>query len=210
MARYYDEEGYEQPRPRPQFNAYLFMIGLLCTVILLGIGLLNFRPELILPSTAPATVGNIGRQAPPDARSTNGGASQPRAQEQAAPDIAINAYNATSQARYDAAVLTSVQAPAPATPDLGPLPLNSAGAPVIDRRQQQQQYLALQLAEQERLDALNYATLKAQAEAEIANRQPDVSYEDAKALLGGRDPCSVPRANPHTCALGLYKPTPVR
>ena len=91
-----------------------------------------------------------------------------------------------------------------------PLPLNSAGEPVIDQAQQQQMNLSLQLAEQEGNAAAD-AQLAAQREAANADamsRAPDVSYQEAVDLLH-RDPCHVPRANPATCAQGLYKPTPV-
>jgi len=119
-------------------------------------------------------------------------------------DSGLAGNDATAQAMYDAAVRAGEPLAATPVPDLGPLPLNSAGEPVINTVQQQQLDQSAWLAAQE-----------AQAEVanaratDVASRPADVSYEDAKALLG-RDPCHVPRADPHTCAQGLYKPTPIR
>jgi len=199
MTRYYDEEGYELPRPRVS-NVYLFLIALLCMIILLGIGLIRFRPDLILPSvtiTQPAPAGNVGGQAPAVVRGTN---SAPRAQATPIPGIA------QSPAEADQLYADAIATAQPAAPAIvpAPLPLNSAGAPIIDARQQEQQQLALELAAQEALQAQRAAQL-----SDAYSRAPDVSYEDAKALLG-RDPCHVPRADPATCSRGLYKPTPVQ
>ena len=105
------------------------------------------------------------------------------------------------QAAVDAANAGSGPAPDAALPEL---PLSSAGEPVIDRAQQAQLAQSAQLAADEQVAALRAAAL-----ADDANRAPDVSYADAVALLH-RDPCHVPRADPATCARGLFKPTPVR
>lgn len=126
----------------------------------------------------------------------------------------IDAYNAKAQAEYDRLTTGNPSGnqsgAAIATPTAVSLPFNSVGRPVISAEQQAQHRLSLQLAEQE-ANAAADAALKAQRDAALADAQsraPDVSYEDAKAMLH-RDPCSVPRANPHTCKQGLFKPTPV-
>jgi hypothetical protein len=200
MARYYDEDDYPRRRRQGGFNVYLFMIALLCTIILLGIGLLHFRPELFVSNTAPGEYrNNVGEQ------TTHTPRTDPVATSAPAVDTAINAYNATSQAQYDAAVLTtSNQTVATATPDLGPLPLNSAGAPIIDQVQQQQLNFSAEMAAQEALDSVANARA-----TDVASRPPDVSKADAEAMMH-RDLCHVPRADPHTCEQGLYKPTPVQ
>jgi hypothetical protein len=123
------------------------------------------------------------------------------------PGIAQSA--AESQAMYEATAQAARTAPesAPAvwsTAIPAPLPLNSAGAPIIDRVQQQQIEQSAQMAADEQQAALRAAQL-----ADAQSRAPDVSYADAVQLLH-RDPCHVPRADPATCSRGLFKPTPVQ
>ena len=175
-------------------------IKLIVATAIVGAVLIDMFPK---PSSAPTQqatqyVINVGIQGNHAVRSNTAPiVSAP------AVDDGLAGNDATAQAMYDAAVLAGEPAATPA-PDLGPLPVNSAGEPVISAVQQQQLNMSAELAAQE-------------AQAEVANaratdvssRAPDVSYEDAKALLG-RDPCHVPRADPHTCAQGLYKPTPIR
>jgi hypothetical protein len=111
--------------------------------------------------------------------------------------------DATATAMYQAAVQAQ-------QPVAAPLPLNSASQPVISAAQQQQMTQSLQLAEQEG-DAVADQQLRAQRAAAYGAagmRPPDVSA-DQVATMTGRNPCAVPRADPHTCAQGLFKPTPV-
>lgn len=205
MAHYYDQDGYPV-RPRRSILetiAYMLIFGIIGLTAFLAWPALSVRisdqlsGSIILPT---AQIGNVGGQAPPSVRGTN--PDPVAAPAQAAPNVdqSIDAYNATATAEYNAAVAS----PAAPTPAPAPLPLNSAGEPVIDRTQQQQLDMSAQMAADEQ-----QAALLAAQNADAANRAPDVSYEDAKKLLG-RDPCSVPRANPHTCARGLFKPTPVQ
>jgi hypothetical protein len=163
-------------------------------------------PDIAGAPSAPERA--VGGQAPKEVRGAFRGSDTFTPKE---PQAAINDYNATAQAEYDAAIKAGenpVLVQQAATPL--PLPLNSQGEPVISHAQQQQMQQSLFLAEQEGATAVDaqMAAQRATADAEALNRPPDVSYEEAKALLG-RDPCSVPRANPHTCSQGLYKPTPV-
>lgn len=168
-------------------------------------------PEIAFTPGLPerARGGAVGGQAPKDVRGTFRGSDT---YSPIPPEAAINAYNATAQAEYDAAIQAGAQNPPivfqVATPP--PLPLNSAGEPVISQAQQQQMQQSLELAEQEGAAAVDQQLADQRAAQNAADlaRPPDVSYEDAKKLLG-RDPCSVPRANPVTCKQGLYKPTPV-
>jgi hypothetical protein len=159
-------------------------------------------PDILYsPGLPEQSRGAEGGLAPKDLRGTFGG-SDTRTDVQSD----IDAYNAKER---DAAVDNQSGAVV-ATPTAVSLPLNSAGQPVISAEQQQQMNLSLQLAEQEGNAAAD-AAMKAQRDAALADaasRAPDVSYEDAKEMLH-RDPCSVPRANPHTCKQGLFKPTPV-
>jgi hypothetical protein len=155
-----------------------------------------------IQSTAPA-LGNVGGQAPPDVRGSN-----PERAIVATPIPGIAQSEAEAISLYQTAVAASGAPPSPIpqlpTPNpAAPLPLNSAGAPVIDRQQQQQLELSAQMAADEQQAALQAAQL-----ADAESRAPDVSKEDAEQMLH-RDLCSVPRANPHTCAQGLFKPTPI-
>jgi len=154
-----------------------------------------FRQRVGLAPTTPPTSARpaIGNQAPPEVRS-----SYPISAAPALPNVAQN--DATAQVQYQAAIDAANGAqPTPAPV----LPLNSAGQPIIDARQQEQQAQALQLAADEAAQAARAAQL-----ADAAQRPPDVSA-DQVATMTGRNPCAVPRADPATCATGLYKPTPV-
>lgn len=153
--------------------------------------------------TAPASA--VGGQAPPSVRGSY--ADSPAIAATPIPGIAQSA--AESQAMYEATAQAARTAPesAPAvwsTAIPAPLPLNSAGAPIIDRVQQQQIEQSAQMAADEQQAALRAAQL-----ADAQSRAPDVSYADAVQLLH-RDPCHVPRADPATCSRGLFKPTPVQ
>jgi hypothetical protein len=161
----------------------------------------ELAPPLALPT---AQIGNVGGQAPPSVRGSY--ADSPPAIATPIPGIAQSA--AESQAMYEATAQAARTAPesAPAvwsTAIPAPLPLNSAGAPIIDRVQQQQIEQSAQMAADEQQAALRAAQL-----ADAASRAPDVSYADAVQLLH-RDPCHVPRADPATCSQGLFKPTPI-
>jgi hypothetical protein len=172
-------------------------------VILMGIAVVAFviflYPDIAGAPSAPERA--VGGQAPKDIRGVfSGSDTRVNAPPVATPIPGIAQSTEEAEQMYQEAI----QQAAP------PLPLNSVGQPVISQEQQAQQSLSLQLAEQEGAVAVDaqLAAQRATADAEALSRPPDVSYEDAKALLG-RDPCSVPRANPHTCMNGLYKPTPV-
>jgi hypothetical protein len=158
------------------------------------------------PTAAPA--GNVGGQAPPAVRGTNPEPAAPRAiVSTPIPGIAQN--EAESLRMYQATAQVAPSAPqsemaAPSTPQAAPLPQNSAGEPVIDAVQQQQLDMSAQMAADEQQAAILAAQL-----ADAASRAPDVSKEEAEQMMH-RDLCSVPRANPHTCDRGLFKPTPVQ
>jgi hypothetical protein len=154
-------------------------------------------------ATPTAPQGNVGGQAPPAVRGTNPEPIAPAPRALATPIPGIAQSETEADKLYDALVQSSIAPPAAATPEAAPLPLSSAGAPVIDARQQEQQQQSLELAAQEAISAARAAQL-----ADDASRAPDVSYADAEALLH-RDPCHVPRADPATCARGLFKPTPI-
>lgn len=195
-----------QQRKRKSDNGPLWIMA--GVVFIVGFALVGWILVDTFPRTAeaPATtkpqIGNVGGQAPASVRS--GIIIQSIATP--IPGVALN--EATAQAQFDAAVedgnqSSNVNSVANPTPVLGALPLNSAGAPIIDSVQQQQLNQSAEMAAQEAMQAQ-----QAQRNADADSRAPDVSYEDAKVLLG-RDPCHVPRANPYTCDRGLYKPTPV-
>lgn len=215
MARYDDDYGHDyedRPRrtratkPRAGFldtATNLMAIGAFVAVAWLAWPFLSemfkLRVGLAPDATTQPTSAHraVGNQAPPEIRSTNGySASTPL------PNVAQNA--ATADVQYQRAIDAQSDAAPAATPLPAALPLNSAGAPIIDQRQQQQQAQALQLAADEAASAARNAQL-----ADAASRPPDVSA-DAVATMTGRNPCSVPRADPATCATGLYKPTPVQ
>lgn len=199
MAKHYEE----RPRYTRASNAPAWVMAaiMLCTALAFSAYILvdMFPKDDAATITDPAPSGAIGRQAPPAAVRRAPAAPVGQA---SAPDVqaAIDQYN---QAQEQQAVNA---APAPAA-----LPLNSQGEPVIDDSQQAQQQQSLQLAEQEGAAAVDQqlAADRAAANAEALSRPPDVSKEEAEAMMH-RDLCSVPRANPATCAHGLYKPTPVR
>lgn len=197
----------ETTTTRSSFGAQLFWYILGALVILTFGSMLYFmwRPVVtgqpLATPTAPA--GNVGGQAPASLRGSNPDPVLPTAAI-ATPIPGIAQNEAESLRSYQATVQAANSAPA-AAPTLppAPLPLNSAGAPVIDAQQQQQLDLSAQLAADEQQAALLAAQL-----ADAANRAPDVSKADAEQMLH-RDLCSVPRANPHTCQQGLFKPTPI-
>lgn len=199
-----------EPRPaRPSLLAIVLNYVLSLSVIVAMIGITWLIAPMIYAryTTAPtaqptAPIGNVGGQAPPSVRGAN---SEPIAATPI-PGIARDAaeaqrmYQATAQAASGATIAAT---PVPFIPVPAPLPLNSAGEPVIDAVQQQQLDMSAQMAADDQRAALRAAQL-----ADADSRAPDVSYEDAAAELH-RDPCHVPRADPATCARGLFKPTPI-
>lgn len=193
--RYYEDY---RPSQAPLYAMALAMVG-----AAVAFGLWLYPDILASTAQAPAPKGAIGNQAPPQVRGSFAGVFT----VQATPIPGIAQSQAEADKLYQEAIDKGNAASAPAAQ---PLPLNSAGEPVISQEQQAQQALSLQLAEQEGNAAADaqLAAQRASANADANSRAPDVSYEDAKAMLH-RDPCSVPRADPHTCAQGLYKPTPV-
>jgi len=218
QERNYDEDT-APTRPRPPMLA----IVLNYAMTILFIGLVSVVLFIVWPAVvgqfqqrflgapvpteqaAPTPLGNVGGQAPPSVRGSNPEPVMPRVVATPIPDVAQNA--ATAQVMYDAAVRAAQTTPPPAQAlKTAPvtLPVNSAGDPVIDQVQQQQQQQALELAADEQQAALRAAQL-----ADAAARPPDVSKAEAEQMLH-RDLCHVPRADPHTCEQGLYKPTPVQ
>lgn len=202
--RYYDDdEPYYQPRRPTRGNGPAWvMAGLmfLGVVVFVGYILVDMFPKSGGGVPINPTQARIGNQAPLDA--VRRGSAPAQAAAPANPNVAGN--EATAQVLYQQAI-TGQQAATPV-----PLPLNSQGQPIITAEQQRQQALSLQLAEQEGNAAADRA-LQAQrsaAYADAADRPPDVSAADGATMMG-RPLCSVPRADPHTCAQGLFKPTPV-
>lgn len=197
---------YQDYRPRytarSNAPAWTMSIIMLIGVIVFAVWL---APDLLHTTSALAPSGAVGNQAPPAAVRRAPPASAPAQAAPALPGVAQNA--AEAQAQYDALVQAGEHAQA--TP--APLPLNSAGEPIIDAAQQQQLNQSLQLAEQEGAAAADQqlAAQRATANADAQSRAPDVSKADAEQMMH-RDLCSVPRANPATCGQGLYKPTPVQ
>lgn len=74
---------------------------------------------------------------------------------------------------------------------------------VISPQQQDQQALMLQNAADEAAAAQRQAYLD-----DTTQRPPDMSAAEV-AEMAHRDPCHIPRADPATCASGLWKPTPI-
>ena len=204
MARtYYDVDGYPIRSNGNSAGWAMVMVMVLCAAAFIAF----LWPDLaLMPGAAEQPQRAVGGQAPKDVRGTYQGGSTiaPPAQAAPTPIPGIAQSPAEAEQMYQQAIQA-------AAPQAQPLPLNSAGEPVISVEQQQQQALSLQLAEQEGAAAADaqLAADRAAADAAALARPPDVSYEDAKAMLH-RDPCHVPRANPATCAQGLYKPTPVQ
>lgn len=203
--------------PRPPMLAVLFsyaLYALMIAVILAALFMAwpslvaQFNQRFFGAKEQVAPAGNVGGQAPPAVRGTNAEVvvQPPVARPVVSTPLPGVAQNEEQSLKlYQTAVAASEAAqPLQSTPAPAPLPLNDAGAPVIDQVQLQQQAQALELAAQEALRDARAAQL-----ADAAARPPDVSYEDAAALLH-RDPCHVPRADPATCARGLFKPTPVQ
>lgn len=157
------------------------------------------------PSTQPAQptaqIGNVGGQAPPSVRNTYQEPAAPNAVATPIPGVAQNEQE--SLRIYQATAQASLAAPAVPTLAPAPLPLNSAGQPIIDAQQQQQLDVSAQMAADEQQAAQRAAQL-----ADDQSRAPDVSKQDAEAELH-RDLCHVPHADPHTCNQGLFKPTPI-
>lgn len=172
---------------------YVLTIGLIAGTLYLTwpwlVEQFQIRAGIIPPPTAQPTDAHpaIGGQAPPIVRA------QPVATAAAVSNPNVAGNDATATALYRAAV--QAQQPMAA-------PLSSQGEPVISAAQQAQQAVSLQLAADEAAQAVRQAQLQ-----DAAARPPDVSA-DQVATMTGRNPCSVPRADPHTCAQGLFKPTP--
>ncbi len=204
------ERWYKAQRPKASnAPAWIGLAVVMCVGLLIGAAvLIDMYPKPsgandTQPTTKPTQIGNVGGQAPVVVR---GSYSSNTATDSRNGSLSDTDYNATSQAQFDAAVLTTgnqAQAVATATPDLGPLPVNSAGAPIIDLVQQQQLNFSAEMAAQEAQASVDNARA-----TDVASRPPDVSKADAEQMMH-RDLCHVPRADPHTCEQGLYKPTPV-
>lgn len=210
MAKYrnYDEEYYEdRPRYTRASNAPAWTMAVIMLIAVVAF-LVSLAPDLLKSASTPAAPNSaVGNQAPPNAVRRAPAAPAPVGGAIYATPIPGMAQNqAEVDQQYQAAIQASEQRQAPA-----PLPLNSAGEPVIDQVQQQQLNQSLQLAEQEGAAAADQqlAAQRAAANADALSRPPDVSKQDAEAEMH-RDLCSVPRANPATCKSGLYKPTPVQ
>jgi hypothetical protein len=201
MSRYYEDE----PCPRKPSSAPVVVSLTIMTIALVAL-IAALWPDLARTGDTLRTgalgehgvSGAIGNQAPPH-QLDRSGASPAADQDAPAAQPSIDQYNASETAK-----LNALQGAPAAEPVVAPLPLNSAGEPVISREQQAQLDQSAQMAADEQ-----QAALRAAADADAQSRAPDVSYADAAAELH-RDPCHVPRANPATCALGLFKPTPVR
>lgn len=205
MARYRNDY---RPRYTRASNAPAWTMAM---IMLIGVvAFLAYLAPDLLPTAAPAPPsGAIGNQAPPSAvRRAPPAPAAPAGAMYATPIPGMAQNQATADAQYTQAVQQAEQQ-AQATPL--PLPLNSAGQPIIDQSQADQQHLSLQLAEQEGAAAADQqlAAQRATANADALSRPPDVSKQDAEQMMH-RDLCSVPRANPVTCGQGLYKPTPVQ
>jgi len=207
MARHHNYR--REPRYTRASNAPAWTMAIIMLIAVVAF-LAYLAPDLlpIAGTTPPAAPGGaIGNQAPPAAVRRAPAAAAPASGVNSAAPIPGMAQNqATVDAQYDAAVQAGELASTPA-----PLPLNSAGKPIIDQAQQAQMQQSLSLAEQEGGVAADQqlAAQRATANADALSRPPDVSKQDAEAEMH-RDLCSVPRANPATCASGLYKPTPVQ
>jgi len=203
----------EPTTARPSRLAVALNYILTITFIIVAIGMLTLIAPILyaryVGASAPAAtpsptqIGNVGGQAPPSVRGSypDAPAATPIPGIAQSADEAQRMYQATAQAA------SGNEESAPAvwnTAAAAPLPLNSAGEPVIDQTQQQQLDQSAQMAADEQQAAVRQAQL-----ADADSRAPDVSYADAAQLLH-RDPCHVPRADPATCARGLFKPTPVQ
>lgn len=192
----------ESSYPRSSAPAWaLVMLTMLAVA-----GFLAFLwPDIARGPGLPEQARKAGNQAPPERRGTFQGGDTYQPKDIPSTNAAIDAYNATEEAKYQDAV------GAPLVPTLAPLPLNSAGQPVISEEQQAQMNQARNFAEAEALDNRAFVTATAAAAQlpTVLSRAPDVSAAEV-ATMTGRDPCHVPHADPHTCASGLYKPTPVK
>jgi hypothetical protein len=200
-----------EPTPiRPSRLAIVTSYVLSVTTIVTMLGILWLIAPMIyaryaaapMTITPTAAVGNVGGQSPPSVRGSypDAPAATPIPGIAQSADEAQRMYQATAQAAQGEGQAAT---PVPFVPAAAPLPLNSAGAPVIDETQQQQLDQSAQMAADEQQAALRAAQL-----ADAQSRAPDVSYADAAQLLH-RDPCHVPRADPATCSRGLFKPTPI-
>lgn len=191
------QESTLRPEPRGNWIISLFVAAL----VALGIYFAFFYGVKTAAAPTPEEyLDNVGQQ-----QHSQAPRGEEPMQQQPAPD---GVYN--TQAEADAAQQQAIQegeqrAQAAPAVELGPLPVNSAGEPVIDARQQQQLDQSANMAAAEAAQA----QLDAQR-AEAAVRPPDVSYEDAQSVLVGRDPCSIRGADPATCKGGWWKPTPVQ
>ena len=205
VQRDYDDD--YAPRRAPS-SAPVWAMALAMIGVALAFGLWLAPDILRAPGGA---TGAVGGQAPPSAVS--------RVRAPVATPIPGLALDQADADRMVAEAVAAGDAAAQPVQALAPLPLSSAGRPLISLEQQQQMERSLALAAKEAaaaaVDAAYAdadAALKAQraaAYADAKSRAPDVSYQDAVDMLH-RDPCHVPRADPHTCDKGLYKPTPVQ
>jgi hypothetical protein len=200
------KQWHKQQQPRQSSTPAWATFGVaVCLLLIIGTAVLvDHYPKSDSASKTDATafLANVGAQATHVPRTDPIATAVPRNGSLSDTD-----YNATAQAEYDRLAkggTSPTPASAIATPDLGKLPVNSAGNPVIDARQQRQLDASANLALLER----EQARLTAQA-IDVASRAPDVSKADAEQMMH-RDLCHVPRADPHTCDQGLFKPTPVQ
>jgi len=204
----------EPTTARPSRLAVALNYILTITFIIVAIGMLTLIAPILYArcvgasapaaTPAPTQIGNVGGQAPPSVRGSYLDA--PAAIATPIPGIAQNADEAQRMYQATAQAASGNEESAPAvwnTAAAAPLPLNSAGQPIIDETQQQQLDQSAQMAADEQQAAIRAAQL-----ADAQSRAPDVSYADAVQLLH-RDPCHVPRADPATCSRGLFKPTPI-
>ena len=134
MARYHDEEYYEDDRPRytraSNAPAWTMTILMLIGLIVFGAYLApDLLPKSGTPAADPPAAGRVGNQAPPDAVRR---APAPAPAARPAPDAPISGIaqsEAEADRLYQAAITAGEQRAAPVVaPAAQPLPLNSAGA----------------------------------------------------------------------------------
>jgi hypothetical protein len=163
--------------------------------------LANWR-DMLKPATTQINGSELPRPSLPAPGSIRGGTgyARPAVQQQ---------MEAQAQERPQAAPQQPQSAP---VIDVQSLPANSAGQPVISAQQAEQLNQAADLASREWQAAADAAALAFQQAQEEAAKAAQVKLdkEQAEAMLtNGRDLCSLPRANPRTCALGIPQATPL-
>jgi hypothetical protein len=152
--RNYDED-YDYPHPRRNhFNIQLFMIGLLCTLLLLGIGIIRFRPDLLLPSvtvdatTLPRPTLDTAQRSTSQQRAPSTAAEQQAIQQaQPAPDLSkppALPVEATAAAVSQPSALDDVPARS-----LSPVDLTYRPVPTPTTMLSQEQFDASQASEEQ-------------------------------------------------------------